>query len=139
MSDKTKILTVRFTPHLFPDYVIPLGMLPEHAGAHALFYYYLLARKQYEEIIIDPIVLEGDKDPEFHLKQLFTSIALAYGIEPEEMVKFWPHVDAQCAITQLPKMPEGDQFRFNGVSEISTKEIAQEGAKLRRQQLAKAH
>ena len=129
MSDKLKVMRIKFTPHLFPDYVRPLGMLVEHKACHALFYYYLISRKSYEDIILDPIVLEGEKDPEFNFHQLFKSIATAYGVEPEQMIKFWANVDAQCAMLQLPKLPEGDCFRFDGVPDLTTEQLVEAEAK----------
>lgn len=111
-----KPIDITFNPPTFGEYEQPKGWLIREPACHALFYYYLIARRNYEEHIKDPIVYEGDLDPEVNFKQLFSSIALAYGIEPEKMLKFWSNVDLQCGILDLPKLPE--EYRFNKAPEI---------------------
>lgn len=108
--------TVSFHPPTFQDYETPKGWLQHDPACHALFYYYLIARRNYEEDIKDPIVLEGDKDPELNFKQLFTSIALAYGVAPDKMLKFWSNVNLQCDLLKLPQLPES--YCFKHVPEI---------------------
>ena len=112
--------TIAFNMPVFHDYVIPEGFLVDDLASHALWYYYLIARGTYETHIMDPIVYEGDKDPEFNFKQVFTSVATAYGVEPEIMVKFWDRVDMQCKQLQLPTLPDEDKYRFNVAAEIVT-------------------
>lgn len=104
----------------FNEYNVPNGWLQNDPACHALWYYYLIARRVYEECILDPVVYEGDKDPEYNFQQMFTSTAFAYGVAPERMIKFWSNVDMQCSTMQLPKMPEGDQYRFNKTPEVRT-------------------
>ena len=105
---------------IFSDYVIPRGYLDTHRESHALFYYYLCARSTYERVVLDPVVLEGDKDPEANFAQLFTSIAELYGVQPEAMAKCWDLVDSQCRLLNIPKMPDEDKYRFNRVDVITT-------------------
>lgn len=105
------------TPRFF-DYAPPNGFLPYDAPNNALFYYYLLARKAYEEIILDPLVLEGERDPEANFRQLFTSVAIAYGVKPEEMAKCWHNVDMQCHALDMPLLPDEERYRFNRIQEI---------------------
>ncbi len=112
-ADKTKI---SFHPPTFQAYETPQGWLQHDAACHALFYYYLIARRNFEEHIKDPIVYEGDADPEVNFKQLFSSIAIAYGVQPEKMLRFWSNIDLQCGVLKLPKLPE--EYRFNKVPEI---------------------
>ncbi len=111
-----KEITALFQPPTFGEYEQPNGWLVREAACHGLFYYYLIARKNFEEYVKDPIVYEGDKDPETNFQQLFSSIALAYGVEPEKMLKFWSNVDLQCDVLKLPKLPE--EYRFNKTPEI---------------------
>ncbi len=112
----TKKTQISFHPPTFQDYESPNGYLAHDAACHALFYYYLIARKSYEDNVKHPIVLEGDADPELNFKQLFTSIALAYGVDPDRMLKFWSAVNLQCGVLDLPKLPE--TYMFKHVPEI---------------------
>jgi len=104
---------------LFHGYDKPKGWLDPHIACQGLFYYYLIARRNYEEERAG-IVLEGDDDPVYNYTQLFSSIALAYNTQPEVMAKFWRNVDMQCWALQLPKMPEGGKYRMNGKAIIRT-------------------
>lgn len=118
--NEVKKLKVLFTPPDFSDYAPPNGFIPMERGAHALMYYALLARKQYEELIVDPIFLEGSEDLVPNFVQLFKSIAMAYGTTPERMVRFWSNVDMQFTMMKLPKLPEGDRYRFNTIAHVIT-------------------
>ena len=113
MINKTHIT---FHPPTFIWYEPPNGFLAHDAACHALFYYYLTARTNYEDNVKDPVVLEGDPDQELNFKQLFTSIALAYGVEPDKMLKFWSNVNLQCGVLELPQLPE--EYMFKHVPEI---------------------
>lgn len=83
-------------------------------------YYAILARKNYEEHVLNPIVYEGEKDPNVNFKELFKSIALMYSTTPEKMVKFWSNVDMQFTIMRLPKLPDEDKYRFDRTAGIIT-------------------
>ena len=109
-----------FNSTRFDAYLAPDGFLGDEPGCHALFYYYLLARKTLEETEIDPFVYEDEKWPESNFKQLFQSIAIMYGLEPEQMLPFWVNVDMQCDLLRLPKMPDVDRLRFNKTPEVKT-------------------
>ena len=113
MADRRKPLSSYIlAPPLYVDMVAPRGFLDQYRESHALWYYYTLARKAYEEIIADPIVLEGDRDPTANFRQLFTSIAKLYGVQPEAMAKCWPQIDMQCFALNLPKLPDEERYRF---------------------------
>lgn len=118
--NKVKSLQVVFTPPNFSSYAPPNGFIPVERAAHALMYYALLAKKQYDELIVDPLVYEGENDvvPNFH--QLFKSIALMYGVEPQEMIRFWINVDMQFDVLNLARVPDADFFRFNLTPQIVT-------------------
>ncbi len=111
---------VSFHPPTFQDYEQPRGWLTHDKACHALWYYYVVASNNYREHIEDPIVYEGDLDTIPDFSQLFTSIAVAYGVQPEEMIKFWSNVDMQCQMMDLSKLPMNDKFRFNKKPEIRT-------------------
>lgn len=112
MTD-SKTVNIVMRPMRFVHYTQPMGFLDMTDECFALWYYYVLARKAYEEIVLDPMVYEGDKDPTTNFQQLMTSVAKLYGVQPEGMTKCWKQVDAQCWAMQLPKMPEGEKYRFD--------------------------
>ena len=97
-------------PPLFLKYMFPNGGLNQHRATHALFYYFLLARKAWEEEK-GGIVYEDDPEPIFDYLQLFKTIARLYGVEPEEMEKCWYEVDYTCFINDLPKLPKNTRLR----------------------------
>lgn len=101
-------------PPLFVGYMIPNGHLGTAPEEHALFFYYVHARRVYEELIRDePIVYEGDPDPQYNLRQLFESIAGMYDCKPEEMAKAWKPVDNQAIALGLPLLPFEYKYRFD--------------------------
>jgi len=89
---------------VFTQYIAPNGGLDSQKETHALFYYYLLARKAYEEEK-DAIVYEGDKDPEFNHMQILKSVARWYTVDVHHMVNAWKAVDLNCLMHDLPKLP----------------------------------
>ncbi len=119
MVDK-QILHVEFNGRIFIEYLTPNGYLINDPACHGLFYYYLIARKNLEQYEIDPIIYEDEPWPDINFKQLFSSIAIAYGVEPERMTKFWVNVDMQCDVLNLPRLPGDERIRFNKVAEIRT-------------------
>ena len=114
-------MRARFQPIVFRNYLPPNGFLNDDPACHALFYYYLLAMKNYQaEFEGVELVYEGDRDPVYNYRQLFSSIAMMYSVEPERMIKFWTNVDMQVAILGMPKLPMTNQYRFEAVPEIRT-------------------
>lgn len=111
MSNKTDIT---FEPILFVGYIMPNGFLDRSRESHALWFYYLHARRTWEEFVQhDPIVYEGELDPGFNFRQLFESTARMYGVRPESMAKCWGMIDMQCRALQLPKLPDEERYRFD--------------------------
>jgi len=107
---------VEFECIIFEEYMKPYGYLDANKETHALFWYYLNARKAYDKHIDRmEVILEGDKDPVVNFRQLFESIAFQYGANVETMALGWPMVDAQCELLGFPKMPLGYQFRFQNI------------------------
>lgn len=98
---------------IFENYIMPHGLLTPDPVEHALFYYYVNARRTYEEHVMDkPVQYDDESDPEFNFRELFTSIAGLYDVNPEHMVNAWDTIDRQCDLLQLPKMPDEYQYRF---------------------------
>lgn len=120
MIDQPENIVVKFEMPEFKEYNIPRGWLQPDRACHALWRYYLSARNAYEDIEVDQITLVGNPDQTVNYQQLLTSTATAYGVAPEEMVKYWTSVDMQCHLLDLPKMPMNDKYRFNKVPEIKT-------------------
>ena len=90
MADKRKCgNTIEFDVMIFTDYMAPKGFLTEDTACHALFYYYLVARNAYEQFERDKLEYEGQVVDDPNYDQLFSSIAVAYGVEPQVMSKFW--------------------------------------------------
>lgn len=99
-------------PVLFPDLMYPNGALTDVRETHALFYYYLLAHKNYEEQHKGRrLVYEGEDDPRFNYQQLHKSVAKMYAVEPEAMAHAWPEVDKTCILFNLPLLPDEERFR----------------------------
>ena len=96
------------------EYITPNGFLDYENESHALFFYYINAQRIYETYIKnEPIVLEGDADPEYNLQELFISIAKLYNVHPENMANAWHQVDMQCRLLNLPLLPTETRYRFN--------------------------
>ncbi len=108
-----------FNPVLYTQLLAPFGVLPRDISCHALWHYYITGMLNWEDER-DPIVIVGTKDPTYNYKQLFTSIATMYGVQPENMIPFWGVVDTQARLLNLPVMPNADRYRFNKTPEIKT-------------------
>lgn len=102
----------------FPQITTPNGFLDPDPACQALWYYYTIARKNYEEYEKDIFVLEGELDPQFDNFQLFKSVSFMYGVQPERMLHFWQNVQTQCAVMHLPDLPE--KFKYRAIPEIKT-------------------
>jgi hypothetical protein len=110
---------IQFHPPIFPSLIAPHGFLTNKRQTHALWYYYLSARQAYENIVVDPIVYEGEDDPSADFRQLIERIAIIYGVSVEEMVKCWDVVDMQCFALKLPKLPDEERYRFNRIGRVN--------------------
>ena len=120
MKDKTTNLKLKLEAPRFLKYESPKGYLTNHPACHALWYYYVIARNAFETNEEEPIVLEGDEDPVNDYTQIFTSVATLYGVQPEEMVKYWDNIDNQCRLLRLPLMGKSEKLRMNSVPEVRT-------------------
>lgn len=111
---------IKFDPPYFMGYIYPNGNLDSFPETHALWNYYLAARGTYERTVVDPLVLEGQKDPVGNYRQLFESIATMYGVTPSQMAKCWQMIDNQCDYLRLPKLPNEERYRFDRIDIIRT-------------------
>ncbi len=110
-------MRVQYNPPVFPQYTAPRGMLVDCMECQALWYYYLLAKKQLE-LSEESIVLEGTVHYRPKYLNMFQGIITLYGVNPERVVKFWPYVDRQCEQMNMGKLPDRDEIRFNQIVRI---------------------
>lgn len=101
------------------------GHLPDLPEAHACWYYYVLARRQYEEIEQGFTIQyeHADRSHSVNYKQLADTICHCYGVRLFEMIRMWQYVDAQACLLGLPLLPEGERYRFNTPYEITHRAI----------------
>ncbi len=101
----------------------PNGELIDNPACHALFYYVVKLKNILEERKADQSY-EGDASPGaffLNMKQLFSSIALAYGVSPEHMLKYWPEVDLQCFLMGSNRVEK--QYRFDEIPELKSNQF----------------
>lgn len=103
----------RYTQYEFPNGGLPVG----ERAAHALFHYYTIARLNYERETT-MIRYEHEKDDGINYRQVMSSVAMMYDTTPENMIKFWKHIDWTCSIFHLPKLPDEERYRFNRPIEV---------------------
>jgi len=115
-----RTMKVVFEPQLFPDFTMPNGYLNKHHACQALWKYATLVI--YIEYQQSDAVLKYEGDWPMDIKdykQLFTSIATMYGVQPEEMIKFWVNVDMQLKIMGS-KLRVPEEHRYNKAVEIKS-------------------
>lgn len=103
----------------FSQYLPPQGFLDEDHACHALFYYALLARKNWEEYIKhSPVEYEGELTQQVNFRGLFNSISELYGEPTEKMIRFWSAVDLTFDAIGIPRLPDEERYRFNKPFEV---------------------
>lgn len=111
LPDGTRIYT---TVPLFPEYTAPYGFLEHDIECHALFYYAVIARHNYEMYVLDnAIEYEGSPTIISDFRRLFESTACHYGVSAETMAKHWPCINMQFMALGLPQLPDEERYRFN--------------------------
>jgi len=98
---------------IYSELLAPQGFLELTRESHALWFYYTAARNAYDTLVVDPIVMEGEKDPTTNFRQLFISTARLYNVEPEAMAKCWPQINMQCLALGFPELPDEERYRFD--------------------------
>lgn len=93
------------------------GRLTREAECHALWYYYGLATRAYNDAK-DNLVEEADASRVFNreiARQLFTSVSQMYQVKPADMIRFWPIVQEQrMALGAEDTLPAEFKFEFWG-------------------------
>ena len=115
----------RMNPAFFPSYVRPHGYLCEDAACHALWLYYVTARRTWEEER-NMLTLRLEDEPEpvpATYRNILAGIAPVYGVQPEEMTKHWAHVDRQCDYLEMPRMEDFPALRMDRPIVIITKDL----------------
>lgn len=117
MTERFSHATIVTNPPTFYQYLPPEGFIERHASCQGLWYYYLIAKRNLEEQLAC-IVLEGEKDPTYNYLQLLKSVAIMYGVQPEQLTKNWASVDLQCQTLNLPQLPKEERYRFHNAGQI---------------------
>ena len=84
----------------------PYGCLPRLVAAHALFTYALNTTYLYISNKEKRLQLEGEEDLTFDYFNIFKSTANQYGVEPEEMAKYWQPVRREFLKLFSTKIPK---------------------------------
>lgn len=103
--------SVILDPPIYANMVQPQGWLTRDVPCHALFHYFNTAIGIYKSLKED-VVYEGDQQ-RYNLHQLYLSVAKLYGVDPNEMGKYWAAVDLQAGALGLTQMPRGVEFGIN--------------------------
>lgn len=95
------------------------GFIVADPACHALLHYAMMMKENLKNHK-DPneIKLEASTDQDINHRQVWKSIALMYGVEPEEMVKYWPNVTATLLANASEDLPE--RYKMRQVAEINT-------------------
>lgn len=91
-------------PIVFEAYNEPQGFLVPDFGCHGLMYYSLIGKSSYEQVTASTVLI-GDRDPHADFRQLFKSVSVLYGVEPEDMFSYWTLVLAQWNRLELTPPP----------------------------------
>lgn len=89
---------------VFPEQTMPSGMLPNLKEAQAAWYFYTLAQQKLELYYRDQefhVTNQTYKDLNF--EPLKYSIGVLYGIDPNEIDKYWDAVKLEARIWGLPE------------------------------------
>lgn len=88
------------------------GCLPKEPAAHALWHYYGIALKAWDNSNHQEIY-EGDPDADFHAEAVFKGIAMAHGCNPDDMLQYWSAVEAQAMMLGSERTALPPKFKFN--------------------------
>lgn len=111
---KDKTMNVRYECTIYSDLLTPNGMLAKAIPCHALMNYAITVRDllQRQET---QVKYEGELDIVHDYRSLFIGIAKQYGVEPEEMEKYWYNIDMQFTLMGITKLPNTPQIRHGKV------------------------
>lgn len=119
MVENKSLDGAHFNPQIWPELTKQYGngMLIHNPACYGLWFYYGLGYSVYVNKIKDKLLMEGEPEPITNHKQLFSAASMLYGSEPEEMIRFWPMIDAECTRQFIPIMPA--LYKFNSPIIIS--------------------
>lgn len=122
LDDAIKEKKITFEIPMFVSLEKPNGFLCiKDRACHGCFSYAVRARQAYETHYQGfAVAYEGDLDTQVNFLQLFKSIALWYGVQPEEMTRHWQCVDMQFVALALPQLPDEERFKFNKTPSIKS-------------------
>ena len=110
MKIKNKIqdksgLKINLNPPFFPDNTQPNGALIDDPACQACWYYFILATKQLDQTgsIDSQILLEGEPWQAANTDKIRLSITKLYGIEPNDLDRYWNRVWIECKRLGLPE------------------------------------
>lgn len=98
-------VVLQVTMPRYKDYNIPQGFLRDTPACHALFHYAVIAMNNYQ-MQHETIKYEHELEQEYNYHQLMKSIGFAYGVKPEQMIRYWREVSMQFKILGFPEVPE---------------------------------
>lgn len=108
-------LKIELTPLVFVDHLPPEGFLSREMACHALWYYYIIALSARRVVgkSIDDQTIEYDAEssaaPPLWMDKRYNaqyeSVAILYGVSPQEMKAYWPNVKLEINRLGLTPVP----------------------------------
>lgn len=103
MSDNKLPTKAKIQMRTYEEYWPPYGFLVANEKAcSALWHYYVTAYATHENQTTRKY--EGDQS-EYNFGNLYRTIAILYGADPDKMQNFWPAVNLQAMALGLPLLP----------------------------------
>ena len=106
---------IQFKYHIYPENTEPKGRLIEDKACQALFYYAILCSKSKEKVGSGPesqmiVIPAGYDSSTIWLDKYYLRIAktmsIIYGVDLNDIMKYWPLVDAEFERLGLPLCDE---------------------------------
>lgn len=117
---------------LYPQFTKPHGCLAVDKECQALWHYYttlMLATKEHDNVAGlvdattgDKIGLTSEDNCAIKCRSLFKAIAWMYGVEPQNMFNYWPVVNQQARLLNMPEIPSNDMRAGIADSKLKIKE-----------------
>jgi len=108
-------LKIQLTPLVFVDHLPPDGFLVREMACHALWYYYIIALSARKAVGRGPEdqIIEYDAESsaaaplwmDKRYNAQFESVALLYGVSPNDMKGYWPNVKLEITRLGLTPVP----------------------------------
>lgn len=119
MTDlKSGGINYSYTVPVFDDFMVGKhGYLTADPACLALFFYAMQMKENLKQRD-EPIKLEASGDSEINCRNVWKSAAMIYGVQPEEMVKYWPNVSMTLKLHGSADVPEF--YKMRTAPEIKT-------------------